>query len=316
MGGLKCDQPDCKYKGTFKRGADLLRHERLKHGHGETRMYPCPAEDCRRRLNGFTREDKLRDHIRAAHRGDSLFECLERGCERSQLTMSELQIHIKRHEGLSVPSKALYHTRLVRCPIEGCLWSRFTKERWSRYAQIDLDSIVKHLKLMHQSGELLGFAPSLRSCGIDANTLQPCCPICGFGFGYNTYSDKAEHLLAKHSASNVPHINAWLKDFRRPHDNSPILSLDSFDRSRFWLLSASERQETTTCTYCTLTLRRADLQAHKDHFKDMIDMDFLENYRFELFDILPGFEWNPVFDYLDPKAETSGTESSSRLMMD
>ena len=51
---------------TFGRKSDMLRHAR-GHNKQNSGMYRCPFPSCRGRL-GYTRNDKLLDHLRARHK--------------------------------------------------------------------------------------------------------------------------------------------------------------------------------------------------------------------------------------------------------
>ena len=63
---FRCDAPDCK--AAFNSMADLKRHSAM-HCTNPV-MYSCDRPGCDRvGDNGFTRKDKLRDHIRQKHKG-------------------------------------------------------------------------------------------------------------------------------------------------------------------------------------------------------------------------------------------------------
>ena len=65
-GKFHCDAPDCK--AAFKSMADLKRHSAM-HCINPV-MHSCEKPGCDRvGDNGFTRKDKLRDHLRQKHKG-------------------------------------------------------------------------------------------------------------------------------------------------------------------------------------------------------------------------------------------------------
>ena len=58
---------------TLKRRADFRRHM-LQHQQG-ARKHVCPVTECNRQdIRGFTRKDKLREHVRAKHPNVSIRE--------------------------------------------------------------------------------------------------------------------------------------------------------------------------------------------------------------------------------------------------
>nr|KMM68468.1 hypothetical protein CPAG_04795 [Coccidioides posadasii RMSCC 3488] len=61
-GTFTCGWNGCKYKGTFQRTEDLIRHVRSIHV--QANSYPCPVEGCHR---PFNRKDNLDMHIRRRH---------------------------------------------------------------------------------------------------------------------------------------------------------------------------------------------------------------------------------------------------------
>ncbi|KAH8773095.1 hypothetical protein F5882DRAFT_410417 [Hyaloscypha sp. PMI_1271] len=59
-----CPHPHCH--STFARTGDLSRHAKI-HSPERHREYPCQEPGCGRNRRGFTRRDKLRDHVRRVH---------------------------------------------------------------------------------------------------------------------------------------------------------------------------------------------------------------------------------------------------------
>ena len=68
-GRFGCPRPGCNK--TFGRAGDLERHTK-KHQDGP-KEHDCPIRDCPRQgTHGFTRKDKLNDHLKAKHKMSAL----------------------------------------------------------------------------------------------------------------------------------------------------------------------------------------------------------------------------------------------------
>ena len=62
VGVFKCTQEGCKYMGTFKRKAELMRH--VNSIHKSPHSYICPDKGCSK---PFNRKDNLRQHVMRRH---------------------------------------------------------------------------------------------------------------------------------------------------------------------------------------------------------------------------------------------------------
>ncbi|KAK4540405.1 hypothetical protein LTR36_009262 [Oleoguttula mirabilis] len=67
-----CLYPQCASAGTgFARYADLQRHVAIVHGRQNLQLVDCSHPGCHRRGEyGFTRKDKMVDHLRDVHKSD------------------------------------------------------------------------------------------------------------------------------------------------------------------------------------------------------------------------------------------------------
>jgi Zinc finger, C2H2 type len=59
---LVCKWEGCKYKGSFQRRTELMRH--LECIHVFPNAFPCPFDDC---FRSFNRRDNLEEHVKKAH---------------------------------------------------------------------------------------------------------------------------------------------------------------------------------------------------------------------------------------------------------
>lgn len=67
--GYVCLMEDCETRGSFKRQADLMRH--INTVHQVARRWNCPHPRCDRKADrGFSRRDKLYEHVRNKHGGE------------------------------------------------------------------------------------------------------------------------------------------------------------------------------------------------------------------------------------------------------
>ena len=67
-----CLYEECANQGVgFARKADLQRHVDVRHNRATLQLVPCAVEGCHRIGDrGFTRKDKMIDHVREVHKVD------------------------------------------------------------------------------------------------------------------------------------------------------------------------------------------------------------------------------------------------------
>ncbi|KAK5008655.1 hypothetical protein LTR28_003688 [Elasticomyces elasticus] len=69
--GYVCLFLGCTHESVFARTADLQRHIMIKHYRDSVEKHSCPVPRCHRvNANGFTRKDKVTDHMRNFHNID------------------------------------------------------------------------------------------------------------------------------------------------------------------------------------------------------------------------------------------------------
>lgn len=62
---LVCEEPQCSYKKPFGRQCDLDRH--CNNAHKLSRDFCCPVGGCHANTNGYSRKDKMLQHVREKH---------------------------------------------------------------------------------------------------------------------------------------------------------------------------------------------------------------------------------------------------------
>lgn len=147
---------------TFGRRTELLRHQK-KHFTG--REFSCVAEHCRRTGQyGFTRKDKLIDHMLAGHHDDELFACPNSGCARS-LPRSLLLIHTQQ----DIPATKLGLYRV--CPMPKC---SFRIHAWRK----SLDELQAHIIEQHNQEGRKRYAGTLKDRGYEPMAVNIIRPVC------------------------------------------------------------------------------------------------------------------------------------------
>lgn len=179
-----CHVTGCKAR-PFKRRGDLKRHSRK---HEPQQIYICSAIDCDRRgTNGFTRRDKLFDHMLAGHDETTIFVC------------SACKLHVPRdlmpaHTPSNSGNLAYYRT----CPLPRCSFKVHAGGyNGSTYVEA-LNGLQAHLSQKHDVKARLCFADLLKQRGYDAETCSIICPICVPGYGFPNHQAFYEHFMGSH----------------------------------------------------------------------------------------------------------------------
>lgn len=182
-----CDFSGCK-RGSFpyKHKGDLNRHK--KKSHKCERHFRCAALECN---YSFTREDKLRDHIRAGHDDETLFACLEQDCQ-ALLTRDLLIVH--KGTRLSRGSDTMSTVR--QCPLPKCSF----RVRFGRFARVfpALDALQQHLLDCHDVKGRKRLAPLLEERGYHYESANVVCSVCPEFSDFETHEDFRVHFLLNH----------------------------------------------------------------------------------------------------------------------
>jgi hypothetical protein len=203
-----CDSQGCKSK-TFSSRTDLYRHQQA---HETNIWYSCAAEDCLRKgKKGFYREDKLIDHMIAAHDNDTLFACpdnhlsrhgLRRKCGGLLFTRDIMAIHaLDGYQHRSLARLNEYRD----CPLPKCPYRIYLGRQGA-----SLDPLQAHLINKHDAKGRQNFTGRIRERGYDAATGEIICPLC-----------PGETRLADHSS--------FYHHFFVAHFDGPVMSVDASD---------------------------------------------------------------------------------------
>ena len=123
---LLCPVPSCSHKKPFGRESDLLRHHKTKHGNGQ--KHKCPVQDCDANATGFSRKDKMLQHIREKH---ALLKCGYNHCSAKVLE-TETESHLREFHGN------------LECAIGGC--------KNARKSCFGAGNLFRHLRTSHSIG--------------------------------------------------------------------------------------------------------------------------------------------------------------------
>lgn len=174
-----CPEVGCGSR-TFARRTELLRHQKK---HAVNREFACVAQDCRRTgRHGFTRKDKLIDHMLAGHDEEALFACPSLGCVRS-LTRDMLTLHAQ-HD---TAATRLGHYRV--CPMPRC---SFRIHAWRK----PLDELRTHIIEQHDREGRRAYAGVLRNRGYEPVMVDIVCPVCFHAS--QSHKDFQVHLVTAH----------------------------------------------------------------------------------------------------------------------
>jgi hypothetical protein len=158
-----CSVDGCSSR-TYGRRTELLRHQKM---HNASREYPCAAHDCPRvGQRGFTRKDKLIDHMLAGHDEEALFACPTPGCAIG-LTRDMLTLHTQQ----DTPATKLGLYRI--CPMPRC---SFRIHAWRK----PLDELRIHIIEQHHQEGRKAYAGLLKSRGYEPVAVNIVCPLCTY----------------------------------------------------------------------------------------------------------------------------------------
>ncbi|KAF2790726.1 hypothetical protein K505DRAFT_377320 [Melanomma pulvis-pyrius CBS 109.77] len=190
---FKCDFRGCKSKPCATAG-DLRRHKR-KHDDTKER-YSCMAHDCPRKgKNGFYREDKLTDHIIAAHDNDTLFTCPDQhyssNCSGKVYSRDIMALHYQASVwGRNCMTKVNGYRD---CPLPKCPYRIYLARR-----DRSLDPLQRHLVEHHDSKGRANFAGRILGRGYDAMTGEIVCPVCLEKANFSDHSKFYHHFFEAH----------------------------------------------------------------------------------------------------------------------
>jgi len=213
-----CDAEGC-HSQPFKRRGDLTRHSRI---HGSQQRYDCSAQGCDRHgTRGFTRKDKLVDHMLAGHDDDILFTCPL--CKES-LTRDLTSVHHEdRLEGSTYQQKRLdsYRTSPVpRCSYKlsvGSYWYRTTSTR-------SLARMQAHLLAKHDLKARTHFTNLLGRRGYHAESGGILCPVCPGNPHFPSEQGFGAHFMQIHFIGPACSVHADGKCFEN-HSTDPCSHL-------------------------------------------------------------------------------------------
>lgn len=186
-----CDVAGCS-AGPYKRHAELKRHSKK---HGTQQVYDCSAIDCNRTgKRGFTRKDKLVDHMLAGHDEDERFSCPQCGVK---LSRDIFAVHTRRHPYMSGVLQS-YRT----CPLPRCSFK--VKIPVKSYVYLDLaglaglDRMQHHLLEKHDGKSRTRYTNLLVQRGYDACTCEVVCPACTSNGRFPDHEKFATHFMQTH----------------------------------------------------------------------------------------------------------------------
>lgn len=190
-----CPEKECEQK-SFKRKPELRRHALL---HSKTRAYACPVIGCKRvGEKGFTRVDKLKDHVLAGHDEDELIDCPNPKCCMSfPRDLTYLHTGYITFDNHSIPPN-IQHIRV--CPMPRCNFKHDLRCS-------PLGALRTHLLEKHEHQGQAKYADMLAQWGFDAQSCNFRCPICPSGQSYAEQPDFVTHLLRTHLRIEQCHLH-------------------------------------------------------------------------------------------------------------
>lgn len=188
-----CNFPDCKRDSLpYKQKNNSNRH---KKSHEQKRRFKCTVLECN---NSFTREDKLRDHIRAGHDYETIFACPQRDCQ-ALLTKDLMCMHTY---NIDWPGNDLTQ-RLRQCPLLKCSFY----VRYVRFSNSSgrLDTLRQQLLDNHDIKGRKRFASLLADRRYHHESADKLCPICPDFSSFKSHEEFRIHFLVDHcSYPNMP----------------------------------------------------------------------------------------------------------------
>jgi hypothetical protein len=206
---LSCSFEGCR-AGPYKRIGDLKRHSRK---HDLQRKLDCPAVGCNRiGQKGFSRNDKLTDHILAGHDEDTPFSCDRCG---EELTRDLLAVHTG-----SLWERRNFSSLYRTCPMLRCSFKVHTGHYYNMEGR--LERLQHHLLKKHDTKERTHYHGLLRQKSYDAQTCEIACPICPAPCQFPTHDEFHGHFMQVHFHGPlcVEHVDASCEltcDGRRLH---------------------------------------------------------------------------------------------------
>lgn len=188
---FRCDHPGCN-ANSFKRHADFTRHQRI---HTPEKEYSCPAQGCKRYgARGFSRKDKLIDHILDGHDDDTILLCPSERCS-AQLTRTFFFVH--RQSVLFDQFVALRYYRT--CPMPRCGFRVHVTER---FECVPLDRLQDHIRNSHDMNGRTNYANTLRERGYDYRNGDITCPFCPIDSFFSNHLAFQMHLIDCHTENS------------------------------------------------------------------------------------------------------------------
>jgi hypothetical protein len=275
-GNFKCEFPDCKYRGTFRRSYELNRHMTK---HTEKQRFPCPVQYCD---STFYRTDKISLHLKQAHTTDEDSICPLPGCGAGPYPLRLLVVHAYVKHDAKSNDPALWGIfwlkNRTRCPMPSC-------KQW-KYVH----DIQKHIR-SHNSGERLENESVIRKAGFDvrANII---CPICETSS--STITDFTNHMYP-HLVTDIAHLQACGLAYRYlPRANADVLTWESWT---FW--PPVPPVSHFLCTFCGDKMQKGNSNVIDHHLDLLQDPATIRPFRLQLLELLGhAFSSHPVFDDL------------------
>ncbi|CAN9188079.1 unnamed protein product [Alternaria alternata] len=140
--------------------------------------------------HGFTRKDKLIDHMLAGHDEEDLFTCPSPGCT-AELTRDVLTLHTEQ----DTPATKLGLYRV--CPMPRC---SFRIHAWRK----PLDELRIHIIEQHHQEGRKAYAGLLKSRGYEPVAVDIVCPLCIYAS--QSHEQFQVHLLGAHGGISVAEL--------------------------------------------------------------------------------------------------------------
>jgi hypothetical protein len=184
-----CEVEGCG-AGPYKQRGSLTRHSKK---HIAQQLYECPAIGCVRiGRSGFTRKDKLVDHMLAGHDEESPFKCSICG---GNFPRDIFAVHVN-------PSGPLYWLSAYRtCPLPRCS-HKVNVYPGSPGLHTNLKKLQHHLGEKHDLNARIHYTNLLEQRGYDARTREVVCPVCPSRCRFPGHVEFATHFKQVHLGGN------------------------------------------------------------------------------------------------------------------